>query len=404
MNSKVLVVEDSRAYRNYLTQQLSSLGCTVIGAETLAEASSILQENHAFRFAVLDYCLPDAQDGEVIDLVLAHQHKVIVLTATFNDDARERFIAKGVMDYILKDSMASVSYLLPLAKRLLNNEQHHALVVDDSPTVRRHVTQLLEHQYIRTTQAENGQQGLDKLSSNPDITFVITDHDMPEKDGIEMTREIRQTHDKNSLAILGLSGSESKTLTAQFLKAGANDFLTKPFNQEEFYCRVHQLLDMKEARDTLYKMANQDALTGLWNRRFLFDQTCGGCELRNIAMIDIDHFKRVNDNYGHDGGDAALRTVANILKIYFPDDVVVRFGGEEFCIQSCGKWEDFIQRLENMRQRIEKTPIKHAEASISVTISIGVSRASGTLDEQIKIADDRLYTAKENGRNRMIFR
>ncbi len=402
MNNKVLVVEDSRAYRNYLIQQLSSLGCTVVGAETFAEAKKILEQNDSFRFAVLDYCLPDAQDGEVIDLVLSHQQKVIVLTATFNDDARERFIAKGVMDYILKDSMASVSYLLPLAKRLINNEQHHALVVDDSPTVRRHVAQLLEHQYIRTTLAENGQQALELLNNNSDITFVITDHDMPEKDGIEMTREIRQSYDKNSLAVLGLSGSESKTLTARFLKAGANDFLTKPFNQEEFYCRVHQLLDMKEARDALYMMANQDALTGLWNRRFLFDQACGGCELRNIAMIDIDHFKSVNDTYGHDGGDAALRTIANILKIYFPDDVVVRFGGEEFCIQSCSKLDDFIQRLENMRQRIEKTPIKHESAAITVTISIGVSRASGTLDEQIKMADDRLYTAKANGRNQTV--
>lgn len=402
MNNKVLVVEDSRAYRNYLTQQLSSLGCHVIGVESYAQAKETLETHPSFRFAVLDYCLPDAQDGEVIDLVLSHEQKVIVLTATFNEQARERFIAKGVMDYILKDSMASVSYLLPLAKRLLNNENHHGLVVDDSPTVRRHVAQLLEHQYIKTTQAENGQQALELIAQNPDITFIITDHDMPEKDGVMMTRELRQTYTKNQLAVLGLSGTGSKTLTAQFLKAGANDFLTKPFNQEEFYCRVHQLLDMKEATDELYKLANQDALTGLWNRRFLFDQVCDGCEKRNIAMLDIDHFKRVNDNYGHDGGDAALVMVANILKIYFPEDTVARFGGEEFCIQSCQPYDDFVKRLDSMRRRVEKTPIHYADDTINVTISIGVSCIEASLDGQIKVADDRLYTAKANGRNQVV--
>lgn len=402
MNNKVLVVEDSRAYRNYLVQQLTSLGCQVYDAESYAQAEQLLKQHKEFRFAVLDYCLPDAQDGEVIDLVLSYRQKVIVLTATFNDEARERFIAKGVVDYILKDSMASVSYLLPLAKRLLKNDQHHALVVDDSPTVRHHVAQLLEHQYIRTTQAENGQEALQKLAQNPDITFVITDHDMPEKDGITMTREIRQSYDKNSLAILGLSGNESKTLTAQFLKAGANDFLTKPFNQEEFYCRVHQLLDMKDATDELYKLANQDALTGLWNRRFLFTQSCSSCEHSNIAMLDIDYFKKVNDTYGHDGGDAALKMVANILKIYFPEDVVVRFGGEEFCIQSCAPFDEFLHRIENMRQRVEKTPIKHNGQHIQVTISIGICNLNTDLNDQIKIADDHLYSAKAAGRNQTI--
>lgn len=403
MNNKVLVVEDSRAYQNFLKQQLTSIGCHVYSAESFAQAEDLLKRHKHFRFAVLDYCLPDAQDGEVIDLVLSYQQKVIVLTATFNDEARERFIAKGVLDYILKDSMASISYLLPLAKRLIKNSEHHALVVDDSPTVRRHVTQLLEHQYIRTTQAENGQEALDKLHRYPDITFVITDHDMPIKDGISMTREIRQLFDKNQLAIIGLSGSESKTLTAQFLKAGANDFLTKPFNQEEFYCRIHQLLDMKEATDELHKLANQDALTGLWNRRFLFSQACSGCQLRNIAMIDIDLFKQVNDTYGHDGGDAALITVANILKIYFPDDVVVRFGGEEFCIQSCSPYDDFITRIENMRQRVERTPIKYQGRIIKVTVSVGASNIDGDINQQIKFADDRLYLAKKMGRNQTVF-
>ncbi|MGR5542072.1 diguanylate cyclase, partial [Vibrio campbellii] len=108
----------------------------------------------------------------------------------------------------------------------------------------------------------------------------------------------------SQLAILGLSGSDDRTMTAQFLKAGANDFLYKPFNQEELFCRIHHLLEMKEAHLEMYRLANQDALTGLWNRRYLFNQSCpSSCSARSVAMLDIDFFKKVNDNYGHDAGD-----------------------------------------------------------------------------------------------------
>ncbi|MEF1259615.1 response regulator, partial [Vibrio harveyi] len=214
MSNKILVVEDSRAFNNYLQQILNQAGYEVLAAESYAEAQSILTSQPELLCAVLDYCLPDAQDGEIIDLVLSHQQKVIVLTAMLQDDAREKMLAKGVLDYILKDSMASVSYLLPLIKRLTNNQQHKCLVVDDSMTVRRHVVQLLEHQYIQTLQAENGQQAIEVIEQNPDITLVLTDHDMPIKDGITMIRELRQKLDKNQLAILGISGSDDHSMTA----------------------------------------------------------------------------------------------------------------------------------------------------------------------------------------------
>ncbi|MGD8112315.1 response regulator [Vibrio sp. TRT 17S01] len=403
MSYKILVVEDSRTFRKYLCQQLSALGFEIVDVGSYKEAEHVLEQQDDFLFALLDYCLPDAENGEVIDLVLNRQQKVIVLTATFNEHTREHFISKGVVDYILKESTSSVSYVISLAKRLMNNPNHHALVVDDSPTVRKHISSLLEHQYIKTTQAENGQQALDILQRNPDITFVISDHDMPEKDGITMTKEIRQIHDKNSMAILGVSGSNDRTMTARFLKAGANDFLHKPFNHEEFYCRIHQMLDMKEARDELFKLANQDALTGLWNRRYLFEQTCKNCHDRSVAMVDIDYFKKVNDVYGHDGGDAALLMVANILKIYFANDTIVRFGGEEFCIVNCGPYDDFVTRLEQMRQRVEKTPISHQGSPINLTVSIGANQQLAPLAQQITGADDRLYQAKEAGRNKLIY-
>lgn len=374
----------------------------VVSTESLEEAKAILESDTDFLCAVLDFCLPDGPDGEVIDLALSYDMKVIVVTGKFDEQLRDAMLAKGVIDYILKDSFASISYLLPLLTRLNRNKCHKALVVDDSLTVRRHLVQLLDHHYIRSVQAEDGVEALEILKADPEITLIITDNTMPEKDGISMTREIRLTYDRSQLAILGISTAESKTVTAQFLKAGANDYLKKPFNQEEFYCRIQNLLNMKDISDDMFKMANQDALTGLWNRRYLFSNADNNKEQRNVAMLDIDFFKRVNDNYGHEGGDQALITISHIIAIYFKEDLAARFGGEEFCIVSYGDYDAFVQRLDSMRQRIEKTAIPYNGEEIRLTMSIGVTRAKRDIDTMIRIADERLYTAKETGRNQVI--
>lgn len=405
MFNRILVVEDSRAFRNYLDSQLSHIGFEVVLAESCKDAETILNRDTKFMCAVLDYCLPDGEDGEIIDLVMSYKLRVIILTAQFSDIVRERVIAKGVLDYITKDSTASVSYLLPLLKRLQSNHSHKALVVDDSTIVRSHVTFLLEHQFIKTIQAKDGELALQAIKDNPDITMVITDHNMPNKDGITLTRELRQRFDRNHLAILGLSGNCDRTLTARFLKAGANDFLYKPFNQEEFYCRVQHILDMKDVTDELYRMANQDALTGLWNRRYLFEESIDTEKpTRNIAMVDIDYFKKINDTYGHESGDMVLVEVARLLQQHFPSDMVVRFGGEEFCIQNWGNYGEFITRLESMRQKIEKNQITCAGDSVFLTVSIGVATGSTQLDfnEHLKQADELLYQAKAEGRNRLV--
>ncbi|MCW8328106.1 diguanylate cyclase [Photobacterium sp. SDRW27] len=408
--NKVLIVEDSRAFRNYLNSQLRAAGFEPVFAESIAQAKQLIVDNNTdaspFLCTVLDYCLPDGQDGEIIDLVLSYKLKVIVLTAQFSTEVREAVLSKGVIDYLLKDSPASVAYLIPLLQRLEANNYHKAMVVEDSSTVRHHLINLLERQNLQVIAANNGQEALEQLELHPDISLVITDHDMPEKDGITMIREIRQQHNRNQIAILGLSGSNDNAMTALYLKAGANDFLNKPFNQEEFYCRIHHMLNMKDTADKLYRMANQDALTGLWNRRYFFSQSDCGCndcgQNRNIAMIDIDFFKRVNDTYGHDAGDEVLVQISKQLQAHCPDAVVARFGGEEFCIQSCASYQQFIKQLSQLRQDIEKLVITYQQSSIKVTISIGVTCGEKPLGELLKDADERLYRAKQGGRNRLV--
>ncbi len=403
-SNSVLIIDGSRIFRNYLSTQLSELGFEVSLAEDLSQTKDILNRRCDFAFAISCYRLPDAGVGEVIDLLLQNKLKVVVLTAKFEQETRQTLLRKGVMDYILKDSLSSVQYVIPLAKRIKNNQYHHALIVDDSSMIRRNICSLLESQYIRTTQATNGEEALQILAQNTDITLIISDNYMPVKTGLEMIHDIRRQVTYNDISILGLSSSDDKTMTAQYLKAGANDFLHKPFNPEELFCRVNQLLNMQEATKELFKLANQDALTGLWNRRYLFDTAGVSTATRCIAMMDIDFFKKVNDQYGHDGGDAALAHISEVLKASFGDQLVARFGGEEFCIHYNGPFDEFCAKLEMMRAAIEADQVEHQGQIIKYTISIGAACLEGTLDEQIKIADTRLYNAKKGGRNQLINR
>ena len=129
-------------------------------------------------------------------------------------------------------------------------------------------------------------------------------------------------------------------MSARFIKVGANDFITKPFQPEEFYCRVTQNIDLIEKTQALVDAATKDFLTGLYNRRFFFEKGVGKLERARrerksvaLAMLDIDHFKSVNDTYGHDVGDEVLQVVSKTLQDSArADDLVARLGGEEFCV------------------------------------------------------------------------
>ncbi len=403
MLEKILIVEDSQTFLKHITQKLTANGFEVISANSYESASQLLENDNTFLCSILDYCLPDALNGEIIDLALENKLRVVVLSATFREESRNSLIQKGILDYILKDSPAWENELFSILHRLINNRNHHALIVDDSQLIRNHLSQLLEHQYINTSVAKDGVTALEMLEQNKDISFIITDRDMPNMDGLNFIREIRKTRDRNVLPILGLSGNEQKTLTAQFIKAGANDFLYKPFNQEEFNCRLHYLLGMKEANDKLYKLANEDALTELWNRRYFFHIANQKAEqLFYIAMLDIDFFKRVNDTYGHTCGDQVITSIANILKIHFDSSCVARFGGEEFCILYEGNYEKFVSTLEVMRKRISSAKIPYLNNQVSITMSIGATQYDGTLEEKLRIADQYLYAAKQQGRDQLV--
>jgi len=401
MERKILVVEDSRPFRRVIEIELRKAGFSPVFAESIADAEKVLDESTEFLCAILDYCLPDGQDGEIIDVCLSVDIKVIVLTALMDERTREKVLAKTVIDYIPKDSPACIASIIPILKRLENNNGHKVLVVDDSSTARRYIRSLLERQYLSVIEAHNGNHALDVLKKENDISLVITDYAMPERDGVSLIKEIRKHHRPGQVAVIGLSASDEAALTAKFLKAGANDFLTKPFNQEEFYCRLHSTLNILDSERHLFHLANKDYLTQTWNRRYFFDHPLAknNSGPRCLALIDVDCFKNINDTYGHHIGDMVLVEIANMLKKYFPDALVSRFGGEEFCVLYGNSPVVFEQRLEALRNDIAETQLNIINTLIQYTISAGVVNGDTNIHDLIGRADKCLYQAKNSGRN-----
>ncbi|WP_394210884.1 response regulator [Enterovibrio calviensis] len=398
----MLIVDDSPTFQSYVSALLEDAGFEPIVFSNHAETIDFLETKPSLLCSVLDYCLPDAPRGEVIDTVLRAGHRAIVLTGNSDTNLREELLQKGIVDYILKDSAVSLAFLTPLLTRLVHNMNKTALVVDDSSAITQYLTELLERFYLNVITASDGMAALEAMEHNH-IDIVITDNDMPHMTGLELTQHLRMEKNRDELAIIGLSASTHSEQIPQFLKAGANDFLNKPFNQEELYCRIHTLLDMQDARQKLYFLANRDELTGLWNRRYFFNFAADHpSNSKTLAIIDIDHFKKINDTYGHEGGDNVLKVFGKFLASAFSSALPARLGGEEFVVLSTGNKDVFLAELEAFRVQTENTPINYENQDIRFTISIGAASGSDQLPHLLKQADNKLYAAKKQGRNLLI--
>ncbi|WP_426416720.1 GGDEF domain-containing response regulator [Aestuariirhabdus sp. LZHN29] len=409
---QVLIVEDSPTVlkvMDYLMRQ--QVDFEPVYAATLAEVDIMMEEGASqFFAAIVDLNLPDAPNGEAVERIRQHQIPTIVLTGSFNEAQREQMLASGVVDYVEKEGRLSYEYAVSLLSKLARNQRLTLMVVDDSSSARLFVKEILLTHLYEVILAESGEQALELLGQNPDLTLMIVDYNMPGMNGCQLVKEIRQQKSYDDLLIIGLSAGE-RSLSARFIKAGANDFLKKPFYHEELHCRVMHNIEQRELLVAVRNMANRDYLTGLDNRRYFFEQAqpiydtaCKKGGVFAIAMIDIDHFKQVNDTYGHAIGDDVLKSVAGELKRSFTRFVAARMGGEEFCVLLSGLGEEQAYRLlERFRELVSQLQVPTEQGELSVTISVGLSVSPGnSLDAVIQQADQNLYRAKEAGRNLVV--
>lgn len=288
------------------------------------------------------------------------------------------------------------------------------LVVDDMTTAL-----LLLHDLLKDTYevkiAKSGTKALEILESPNDIDLILLDIEMPDINGYDVCKRIKNNETIKNIPIIFITGRTSQEDEEYGLNLGAIDYITKPFNNAIVKLRIKNYLDLKIKNDMLEKLSMYDGLTNIRNRRY-FDETFEKTfnEIKRdkkslaVLMIDIDFFKPYNDNYGHGQGDETLRKVAKALEktIKRASDFVARYGGEEFVILLKDINKDGVEAVaNNLLNAIRELKITHEFSKIEnyVTVSIGVSYYNSSSDitklELLLKADETLYNVKNSGRN-----
>lgn len=298
------------------------------------------------------------------------------------------------------------------------------LIIDDSATVREQILRILESfdLFSRYYEAEDGLDGFKKLLSSP-VDIILCDLEMPRIDGFKFLSMLKARPDLQDIPVLILTGMGDRDRKIRGLEHGASDYITKPFDPEELVARVKVHLkiknlqdDLKRSNELLLELSNTDHLTGLFNRRYMM----GALEKElqrsirkgghlSFILLDIDHFKQVNDVYGHLQGDVVLQKVSLLLQKELRNyDCAARYGGEEFvAILPDSALKEAVFVAERIRLSIQDTRFTNELADLNLTVSLGVAsfpmEGVTTVDAFIKLADDALYRAKNNGRNRVEF-
>jgi len=312
------------------------------------------------------------------------------------------------------------------------------LIAEDDKASRVMLESMLSKWGYEVIAVEDGQEAINALTEEEGPQFAILDWMMPAPDGLEVCRRIREHtkrdpsegHDALSPAsashsfhryvyIIVLTAKSEKKDMVEGLDAGADDYITKPFNADELQARIRagQRIvslhnELLQAQREMEKLARQDYLTSSLNRRAIIERIKEEISRSSrekasfsLAMLDIDHFKQVNDEYGHSIGDGVLIECINRLQSVVRDyDMLGRFGGEEFLVFIPGTESSQAEEIcERIRSAVATTPFEVLGTSISITVSLGCTTWKQDLstDDLIRLADNALYRAKEKGRNRV---
>jgi len=280
------------------------------------------------------------------------------------------------------------------------------LIVDDEAANIQVLAACLNDDY-RIKVAISGEQCLALLQEDEIPDLILLDIEMPGMNGYEVCGQIKNNELIADVPVIFVTAKDNESDEEKGFNLGAVDYITKPVTPSIVKARVKTHVTLKQQRDLLESMAMHDQLTGLYNRRYLFDVSAHKItgalrHAKNLSllMMDIDYFKNINDTHGHAAGDEILKAVSGVLGEHNrKEDLVARFGGEEFVIilEYCSL-EDAKLKAEEIREKVESLK----PLGIAISISIGVAQLldkSEDFDGLLKRADDALYIAKDNGRN-----
>jgi two-component system cell cycle response regulator len=450
MSARILVVDDIEANVRLLEAKLTAEYYDVVGANdgptALVKAAEMLPD-----IILLDVMMPGMDGFEVCRKLKeneATRHIPVVLVTALDgradriaglDAGAEDFLTKPIDDVMLFARVRSLTRLKLIIDELRSREASgrrmgviasaasrlggaggRVLIVDDNERqAERVLTELaVEHRPVFEQDPEKAH-----LTARGPVDLVIVNGSAKSFDGLRFAAGLRSDETTRHLPILAVIDADEKPRVIKALEIGINDLLSKPIDPQELSARVRTQIKRKRYTDFLrdnldhsLELAVTDQLTGLHNRRYMTGQlnalvnraVRGGGPV-SALMIDIDHFKKINDNFGHPVGDEVLREFAvrlasNVRAV----DLPCRYGGEEFTvIMPDTKLEDAQRIAERIRLHVAGSPFRVAGGAetLTVTISIGVAATSGeddTPDALLKRADEAVYEAKTGGRNKVV--
>ena len=287
------------------------------------------------------------------------------------------------------------------------------LIADDDPAALLLLESVLGDWGYEVLTSRDGAEAWDVLRRADPPPLAIIDWMMPGLDGIDVCRKVRQEGEESYVYLILLTAKARMQDIVQGMEAGADDYVSKPFEEQELRVRLRAGRRIVELHEELRTQASHDALTGLWNRRTILEilrreVTRAAREGTSVGVImaDLDHFKRLNDTLGHLAGDSALRETSRRMGLTLrPYDALGRYGGEEFLVVLPGSdLPGTMAVAERMRHAIAEVPVATPMGMTPVTASLGVAAGAGpSLDAEgmIRMADGALYRAKRLGRNRV---
>lgn len=350
--------------------------------------------------------LADANEGEVVDLAIKSKIPTIVLTSSYSEEVRERFLEKDIVDFFIKADI-SLEMVAKTLSRLQKNNEVKIVVADDSPVTRTMVVRFLKGQFFDVLPAKDGLEALEIIRSDQNISILITDRQMPGMDGFELTKEVRKLRKSDQLAIIGVSAFDSDIKPAKFLKTGADDFLSKPFGKEELFCRVYQNVERLENHREIQRSNKTDRLTGLMSRStFLNEAPLVLAEARrnnqprHITFVGIDFLPKINADFGYSAGDGIISQFSDILRANIKNPKFgARFGGGEFCFLSIGESsEEMLGQAEKLKIAIEQNSLGSKDHQINITATIAViSSKKSSLDQMLISAHNCMVVVRSAG-------
>ncbi len=444
---KILVVDDSATLRKIIRDELTEGDFEIIEAEDGEKALQYMENHDAPDLITLDMDMPvldgfstckKLQEKKYAQFFPKHKdRRVPVIFVTANDNLNDRIkgFELGATDFITKPFARGD--ILAIVKKILQPESHlkdmTVLVADDSSIARIVVKRVLESEGVNVIDAENGVKAFEIIRNKmEEIDTLLLDLHMPIMNGDELCKKVRKELNLIDIPIIFLTATSEHDELLDLFKAGGTDYIVKPFVKEELLARITVHLERAQLTKRLRKtvdsltLANEeirilsltDPLTGCFNRAYMNTQLANEIVRvkrykHNLSLLlcDLDHFKVVNDTYGHQAGDLVLKTFVRSISdsIRTKIDWIIRYGGEEFMIvlpETDIEGASII--AERLREKVAQTTVVFNNEEIQVTASfggVGVNAATPegfiTVKNLVNRADQLLYQSKQEGRNRV---